>query len=338
MQHGVPIPLAEEAQLFPVIRENSVTFTFAGAGLSDVRFMSDSTGWEAISMQASGDEWSITREYPPDARDEYLFLVDGEARLDPRNPHRGPGAFGPHSACHLPEYRWPPPIELPVDGKMERRWLAGRMVDVYVPAQVQGAASLIVQDGYEYEWFTGMPGLLDAMVRSGAIEPTLAVFVAPRDRDLEYVGNDAYVDWMADRLLPNLYRRYDVSVDPDRHGLVGASAGGLVATYGAVRRSDAFHLIGAQSPAYRAIRGIDFLTRIEGIQDVDWHSLRLDASGGTFEMMLYGEDFLPAVRNGVAELQRHGCTVQYNEVHEGHTWTNWRARLPDMLTWLLGPR
>lgn len=322
----------------PVIRETSATFSFASAEAGSVEFMSDSTGWHTVPMQRTGDEWSITRDYPHDARDEYLFLVDGEARLDLRNPHRGPGAFGPHSACHLPGYRWPPPLELPVDGRMERRWLAGRMVDVYVPARVEGAAVLIVQDGYEYEWFIGMPGLLDTMIRAGTIGPTLAVFVAPRDRDHEYVGNDAYVDWMADRLLPNLYSRYHVHTQPQYHGLVGASAGGLVATYGVVRRSDAFHLIAAQSPAYRAIHGMDLFARIEHIANVDWDSLRLHASGGTFEMMLYGEDFLPAVRNGVAELQRRGCAVQYNEVHEGHTWTNWRSRLPDALAWLLGPR
>ncbi len=287
-------------------------------------------------MDRAGDEWSVTREYPSDARDEYLFVVDGEAQLDPRNPHRGPGAFGPRSACHLPDYRRPAPIELPVDGKMERRWLAGRMVDVYVPALVQGAAVLIVQDGFEYEWFIGMPGLLDAMIRAGEIVPTLAVFVAPRDRDREYVGNDAYVDWMADRLLPSLYRRYGVHRDAALHGLVGASAGGLVATYGVIRRSDVFHLIGAQSPAYRAIHGIALPARIEHLHEVDWHSLRLHASVGTFEMMMYGEDFLPAVRDGAETLRRRGCAVQYNEVHEGHTWTNWRARLPDALTWLLG--
>jgi enterochelin esterase family protein len=303
-----------------------------------VAFMSDSTGWHALPMLRDGDEWSITREYPHDARDEYLFVVDGESCLDPSNPHRGPGAFGPRSACHMPGHRWPRPIELPVDGTMERRWLAGRMVDVYVPADVQGAAVLIIQDGYEYEWFTGMPGLLDSMIREGTLMPTLAVFVAPRDRTKEYVGNDAYVDWMADRLLPNLYQRYNVHRGAAYHGLFGASAGGLVATYGVVRRSDAFHLIGAQSPAYRAIQGVDFLARLEAIHDVDWRSIRLDASGGTFEMRLYGEDFLVAIRNGVAEMRGHGCTVQYNEVHEGHTWTNWRARLPDSLTWLLGSR
>jgi enterochelin esterase-like enzyme len=338
VQHGVPILVANEIVASPVIGQTSATFSYFNPDAYLVEFMSDSSGWHRVPMWREGDEWLITREYPSDARDEYMFVVDGEARLDPRNPRLGPGAFGPRSACHMPDYRWPAPIELPVAGKMERRWLAGRMVDVYVPACVQGAAALIVQDGYEYEWFIGMPGLLDAMIRRGEIMPTLAVFVAPRDRDHEYVGNDAYVDWMADRLLPNLYRRYDVHTDAAYHGLVGASAGGLVATYGALRRSDAFHLIAAQSPAYRAIHGIDLPARIEHLQSVDWQSLRLHASVGTFEMVMYGEDFLPAVRNGADDLERRGSAVQYNEVHEGHTWTNWRARLPDALTWLLGPR
>lgn len=300
--------------------------------------MGDSTGWQRLPMERRDGEWRLTREYPPDARDEYLLVVDGTTRLDPLNPLRGPGAFGPRSACELPGYRRPPPIELPVDGKMERRWLAGRIMDVYVPARVEGAAVLIVQDGYEYEWFTGFPGILDSMIRCGAIPPTLAAFVAPRDRDHEYVGNDAYVDWMADRLLPNMYRRYNVHTDARYHGLVGASAGGLVATYGVLRRSDVFHLIGAQSPAYRQIRGIDLSMRLAPLRDVNWEALRLSADGGTFEERLYGEDFLPAIRHGVEDLKRRGCAVQYNEVHEGHTWTSWRARLPNLLTWLLGPR
>lgn len=337
MRHGARILVADKVDAFPIIQDTSATFRFTCADANSVEFMSDSTGWHPLPMRREGDTWSFTREYPRDARDEYLFVVDGDARLDPRNPHRGPGAFGPHSACHMPDYVWPPPIELPVDGKMERCRLAGRIVEVYVPAKVEGAAVLIVQDGYEYEWFIGMPGMLDTMIRQGAIIPTLAVFVAPNNRDKEYVGNDGYVDWMADRLLPNLYSRYNVHTDAAYHGLVGASAGGLVSTYGVVRRSDAFHLIAAQSPAYRAIHGVDLPARLERVREVDWQSLRLHASGGTFEMMLYGDDFLPAVRNGVAELQRRGCAVQYNEVHEGHTWTNWRARLPDALTWLLGP-
>ena len=180
-----------------------------------------------------------------------------------------------------------------------------------------------------------MPGLIDALIREGAIGPTLAVFTNPRNRDVEYRPNDVYVEWLSDRLLPALTSRYPIYPGAERRGLVGASLGGLIATYAVLRRPDAFQLVGAQSPAYR-LTG-DLPAWLDGFGGIDWRSLRIHVDGGTFETVLYGRDYLPIIRRGAALLGRRGCAVQYNEVNEGHNWTNWRGRLPDLLTWLLTP-
>ncbi|MBV9282279.1 MAG: hypothetical protein JOZ41_19530, partial [Chloroflexi bacterium] len=170
----------------PVVEGAQATFFYEDPMAQEVRFVGDSTAGATIPMERHGDLWTLTRTYPLDARDEYMFVVDGAWKLDPLNSQRGPGAFGPRSACAMPDYRWPRPIQLPCDGKMRRQRLGGRLVDLYVPAQVEGAALLVVQDGSDYIWFTGLPGLLDAMIREGEIVPTLAVFVSPQDRDAEY--------------------------------------------------------------------------------------------------------------------------------------------------------
>jgi len=308
---------------------------FYGRVAGDVLFAGDSTDWRPITMERNGPGWTLTRAYPENARDEYMFVVDGRWLLDPLNPLRGPGAFGPKSICPMPGYELPRPIELPVDGKMERCIIAGRAIDVYVPGEVKGAALLIVQDGHDYIWLTGLPGLLDALIREGAIPPTLAAFVSPRNRMAEYSPNDAYVDWLADRLVLALVDRYGLHADPERHGLVGASMGGLIATYGALRRQDVFRLVGAQSPAFRLLR--DMPAWLDGMGNLDWRAMRFHLDGGTFETILHGREYLSGIRRGAGVLQEKGCAVQYNEVNEGHNWLNWRGRLPELLTWLLGP-
>jgi enterochelin esterase family protein len=314
----------------PIVRGSQATFLYRGSAQS-VGVASDSTGWRPEPMSHVDGVWSLTRTYPLDARDEYMLVVDGNWILDPLNPRRGPSPFGAHSECPMPGYRVRP-IDLPKDGKMERWVMGDRIIEAYVPTQTHNASLLVVQDGYEYAWFTGLPGVLDGMIREGEIPPTLAVFVAPLDRDREYRPNHEYVDWVADELIPEVSRRYPIDPDPKRHGMVGCSLSGLIATYAALQRPDAIGLVGAQSPAYRGY--IDRL--IDEAEDVDWSALRVHVDGGTFEMTLYGRDFLPSIFHGAALLEERGCAVQYVESHEGHNWTNWRGRLPLMFRWLLG--
>ena len=101
-----------------------------------------------------------------------------------------------------------------------------------------------------------MPGLLDSLIHEEAIHPTVAVFVSPLDRTAEYHRNDEYVSWLADKLVPAVEQLYPVDRRPERRGLVGASLGGLISTYATLQRPDIFHLVGAQSPAYRRQRRI----------------------------------------------------------------------------------
>jgi enterochelin esterase-like enzyme len=330
LESHFPEDEATPEALSPVVRGNRAAFHYRGEAQS-VSFTGDSTGWRPIPMERDGAGWSLTRTYPLAARDEYMFVVDGRYILDPLNPLRGPSPFGPHSSCPMPDHHLRP-VELPLDGKMERRTLASRVVDMYVPAQVEGAALLVVQDGYEYAWFTGLPGLLDGLIREGAIQPAVAVFVAPVQREKEYQCDERYLTWLADELVPAVEELYPVAREPGARGLIGCSLGGLMATFGALRRPDVFRLVGAQSPAYRS-----HITELIGeAGEIDWPSLRIHADAGTFEMTLYGRDFLPSIREGIDLLKRQGCAVQYVESPEGHNWTNWRGRLPELLTWLLG--
>lgn len=334
MEASTSAPASPVPRHSPLVQGSQATYRYFGDA-QDVRWVADSADNRPVPMRYDGQSWVLTRSYPDDARDEYCYLVDGAWVLDPLNPLQGGGPFGPRSACPMPAYRPPFPIESPVQGKLEQQVLAGRAATVYVPRRVQGAALLVVHDGSDYVRFTGMPGLLDALIREGVIMPTLAVFVDPRDREREYRPNDEYVTWLADDLLPHVSRRYPIHPSPARHGLVGASLGGSLSTYGALTRPDAFRLVGAQSPGYRLAAHRAGVLGARG--KIDYSTLRVHIDGGTFEMMLHGREFLPAIRRGAQLLRARGGQVQYVEANEGHNWTNWRGRLPGLLAWLLSP-
>jgi len=59
---------------------------------------------------------------------------------------------------------------------------------------------------------------------------------------------------------------------------------------------------------------------------------------GTYETNLSGFNLLASNRQMREALTDKGYTVQYQEVHEGHSWGNWRAHLDDALKFFWGAR
>ena len=125
---------------------------------------------------------------------------------------------------------------------------------VYVPAQYDPAvaASLMVfQDGQAFKDMDGVvraPNVLDNLIYRREIPVMIAVFINPGrtpeqpeptpanwgDRDTnrptEYnTLDDKYARVVVDELMPALYKEYNVSKDPDRHGIGGASSGAIAA-------------------------------------------------------------------------------------------------------------
>ncbi|MBI4179046.1 hypothetical protein HY522_06475 [bacterium] len=71
-------------------------------------------------------------------------------------------------------------------------------------------------------------------------------------RDKYYVAPpagrcDLYVKFLADRLLPALRRKFNLSVLPDDIGIVGSSYGAHCAVYAGLKRPDVFGLVGSLS-------------------------------------------------------------------------------------------
>jgi enterochelin esterase family protein len=129
---------------------------------------------------------------------------------------------------------------------------------IYVPAQYDSetAVSLMVfNDGATYlqpDGYYRAVNVLDNLIYRGEIPVMIAVFVDPgkfiedgsSNRQAQYdPPDDRYARVIVDELLPRLYDEYNISRDPDRHGIAGWSSGAIAAFTVAWERPDHFRKV-----------------------------------------------------------------------------------------------
>src|SRR5690349_3284677 len=125
---------------------------------------------------------------------------------------------------------------------------------VYVPQQYDPAvptALMIFQDGQAFKNPDGdlrAQNVLDNLIYRREIPVMLCVFINPgrrpdqpeptqqewgdrtTNRPAEYnTPDDKYARIIVDELMPALYKSYNISKDPDQHGIGGASSGAIAA-------------------------------------------------------------------------------------------------------------
>ena len=134
---------------------------------------------------------------------------------------------------------------------------------IYVPAQYDAkvpASLMIFNDGQAFKNMDGdlrAPNVLDNLIYRREIPVMVAVFINPGrrpdqpeptpqnwgDRDTnrptEYnTLDDKYARVVVDELMPALYKDYNISKDPERHAIGGASSGAIAAFTVAWQRPD----------------------------------------------------------------------------------------------------
>jgi enterochelin esterase family protein len=153
---------------------------------------------------------------------------------------------------------------------------------VYVPAQYDPAvpASLMIfQDGQAFKDPDGdlrTQNVLDNLIYRHKIPIMLAVFIDPgrtpeqpeptpkdwgdndTNRRVEYNSlDDQYARVIVDELMPVLYREYNISHDPEQHGIGGSSSGAIAAFTVAWERPNDFRKVLSNVGSFVNIRGGD---------------------------------------------------------------------------------
>ncbi len=281
-------------------------------------------------------------------RFEYRLAVDSTWILDPYNHQQAFGGSGPNSEVTMPGYR--PPSEFTwrasvPEGTIDALEFTSKLLNrshpvfVYQPHQYSRSQrfypSLYVLDGGDYLSLGMMATALDNLIAGRRIRPIIVVFVEPRTdvtrpgtnkRTADYTMSDLFVTSLTHELRQMIERKFRVKSEGKDRAIMGASLGGLLATYAAYKHPRLFSLCAAQSPSYW------------------WRNrsvIRMIARGPLRPVKFYldtgtVQDSLDTARAMRDVLERKGYRYTYSEYQEGHNWGNWRARIPSILEYFWG--
>jgi enterochelin esterase-like enzyme len=237
---------------------------------------------------------------------------------------------------------------------------------VYVPAQYDGskpAALMVFQDGQAFIAPNGdvhAPNVLDNLIWRREIPLMVAVFVDPgktadapepnprnwgdittiRPQEYQQLG-DKYARVVVDELLPAITGTYNISPDPDMHGMAGASSGGIAAFTVAWERPNAFHKVISIVGSFTHIRGGAGDTYPEKVLAADRKPIRVFFQDGVNDnRALTGDRYDPThdwhfqnVRL-VRALTQKGYDINYTWGIGLHGQKQGGAIFPEMMRWL----
>ncbi|MBN1826656.1 MAG: esterase family protein [Candidatus Eisenbacteria bacterium] len=344
-----------EANQVPFVAGDSVAFLYRGPARA-VEWRGDWNGWGnggplgygAGRRLGASDLWLCEAVFPLRARLDYKIVLNGsEWILDPVNPLRQVGGFGPNSELRMPGFVYPmETVRRPGGprGRLEGPYTLPSAalgydvnVLVYSPPGADTLSDMPVvfaTDGHEYaaDDMGSMVIVLDNLIGDGRIEPLTAVFIDPREvgvpshnrRGEQYTAREDFLRFVCDELVPWTEGRYAVRRDAAGRCILGTSLGGLNAAYFGAMRPDIFRNLVVMSPAFR-----DWPEVIDRYRDLDPGGARVFLSDG-----LLGDIGDAARLAGVLEERRFD--FYYVEMNEGHSWGQWRAVLDDAFLYLYG--
>ena len=298
----------------------------------------------------------------------FVAFVTFGALVAAQNPQQEPNPdtfykLGPDSLAQegVPHGEIRGPFTLPSNaypGTQHTYW-------VYVPAQynpTEEANLMIFNDGQAFMNPTGnirAHNVLDNLIFRREIPVMIGIFINPGrrpdqpeptpqnwgDRDTnrptEYNSlDDRYPRVIVDELLPELYKQYNISKDPERHGIGGASSGAIAAFTVAWERPDHFRKVLSIVGSFVNLRGghqyADIVRKSEKkpirifMQDGRNDNRALNANGNYDETRDW---FYQNVRLMEA-LTDKGYEVSYAWGMNRHGQAMGGAILPEMMRWL----
>jgi enterochelin esterase family protein len=336
-------------QGIPVARDTTALFLYKGPA-KIVRLVGDMTGWQpgpSFTRLGATDLFALEQHLPDSARLDYKLIVDSLWTLDPANPHQMMSGFGPNSELRMPHYQPLPWLETDGNtpqGRIEEFPIYSLILDnqrpirIYLPPGYDQSQLtypvLYVNDGLEYLEIAKLNVILDHLISTGEIHPLVAICVPPiRDkRSEEYGNNPQFAEFVCHELVPRIQKKYRVVDNAEHRGIMGASFGGLMAFYIALKNPAVFRLVAGQSSFF----GFNNAEIFSLLQQSDLSLYSFYLSCGTYETTVgnNGSSFIDMHYRMRDSLRMGMARFGYYEAAAGHSWGFWRDDLPRLLKYL----
>jgi enterochelin esterase-like enzyme len=192
---------------------------------------------------------------------------------------------------------------------------------------------LFVTDGPGYINRGRMNKVADRLLEKSRIEPSIIVFVDPRNpedpgenrRNDQFFCNEDYLNFYKQELIPQLEQDYPIAKNRESRSILGVSFGGLNAACFGLLGSDTFSGIAMHSPANHPVK-----TLLPAYQEAEKLPLRFFMSTGV------PNDNTAANRKFRDVLKDKNYPIEYIETDKGHNWENWRPLVDDVLLYFYG--
>jgi enterochelin esterase family protein len=341
----------------PLVEGAACTFLFRGHadGVAVEHAVSGLPAPLQLKRLRRSDLWYASIELPAGSRVEYRLLVRHGDRieniLDPLNPEIATGPVGTTSVLRAQGYETPSwaladpsavPGELTDIDLHSRALRRDAHLTLYTPARMRRddrLPLLIVHDGGDYLAHASFAAVLDNLMDQRRMADCVVAFTHPGDRLKEYGASAAHSRFLTAELVPLLEQRFPLRADPAGRVLAGASFGAIAALTAAVRAPGFYGGLLLQSAS--------FLYTVVGHEHPGGpvfdpvvrfvNAIRAQPPAVVEQIFLSYGAFEPSAQRNLAMvdvLRRMADEVRVVESLDGHTWTGWRDRLADGLSWL----
>lgn len=327
---GIPFITGDSANF--IYRGNVTSISIAGD------FNSWNPSWNMINLPQT-NFWYYSRVFESDARLDYKFVTNGSTWiLDPENPKQVMGGFGPNSELAMPMYVQP--WEINYRPNISRGTVVNKTIfsvnvnttyqlRIYLPPDYDSTnakryPTVYFQDGFEYISLGYAVNVIDNLLDSNKIQPVIAVFVRPNNRNDEYAGakRNQYRLFFANELVPYIDSTFKTIKQADKRLVLGDSFGGNISAIISYNHPDVFGLCGLHSGAFWPNNYEIYNQIISGpYKNIKWCSIWGSYEGSLVTNMRSFRDFL----------LNNNYQLRWKERPEGHSWGLWRATIDDML-------
>jgi sugar lactone lactonase YvrE len=221
---------------------------------------------------------------------------------------------------------------------------------VYVPVQYDASRSIAYMIFLDGSGYAGngvrVPVVLDNLIARRDVPPMIAIFVDPGimpalsdqaqnryERIFEYDSlTPRFSSFLIDELVPEVAGRYNLSKDPNDHGIAGISTGGVGAFVAAWNRPDQFRRVVTWVGSFGNFRGADRLPGL--IRRTEPRPIRVFMQTGRQDLVNYAGSWYLQNPLMAAALDFAGNDVKIELGEDGHSNRHGASMLPETLRWL----